>query len=94
MIQYIRKEHGDYFHIICWGYPEGHPSIEAVITEAEGGLGSLTPSEVKDILNQNKETGEPEILVCKDADYTKELAYLKEKVDAGANYYYTNVFRC
>ena len=31
--------------------------------------------------SKNKETGEPEILVCKDADYTKELAYLKEKVD-------------
>ena len=30
--------------------------------------------------------------VCKDADYTKEMDYLKEKVDAGAGEIYVKKF--
>ena len=27
LIKYIRKEHGDFFHITCAGYPEGDPKL-------------------------------------------------------------------
>merc|ERR1712194_767758 len=75
LVKYIRENHGDDFGISVAGYPEGHPNAITKIEESE--VSSMTESEqgrcsVRDGITY----------VCKDADYEKEMIYLKEKVDA------------
>ncbi len=42
LVQYIRKEYGDYFNICVAGYPEGHPDRIKVVS---GGMDSLSDAE-------------------------------------------------
>jgi methylenetetrahydrofolate reductase (NADPH) len=88
LVRFIRSEHGEHFCLSVAGYPEGHPNRMSVVKD----LSELTDSERARCAILPNENGEDEITVCKDADYEKELDYLKAKVDAGANLIITQLF--
>lgn len=76
LVKYIRSSYGDHFGLSVSGYPEGHPDVIMPVAD----LGRpLTPSEQKRVMR----TAEGVECVCSDENYAKEMAYLKEKVDAG-----------
>jgi methylenetetrahydrofolate reductase (NADPH) len=75
LVVFIREKYGDGFGISVAGYPEGHPNA---ISEMED-PSSMTATEKARSSNFDGKT-----YCCKDADYKKEMDYLKQKVDAGA----------
>merc|ERR1719188_1630847 len=89
LIKYMRKQHGDYFCIEVAGYPEGHPDAIEVV---EGGLAALSEGEKKRCSISKDGDGKEIVQVCRDANWKKEMDYLKEKVDAGAQFVITQMF--
>ena len=83
LVVHMRKEYGDFFHISVAGYPEGHPNAITKVADPS----TLSESEKTRLVT--RPDGD---WVCRDADYAGELAYLKKKVDAGADMIITQMF--
>jgi methylenetetrahydrofolate reductase (NADPH) len=75
LVKFIRQNYGSEFGISVAGYPEGHPNAITEIHDAS------TLSETE---KARSSTFDGKMFCCLDADYGKEMDYLKEKVDAGA----------
>lgn len=84
LVKHIRARHGSHFGISVAGYPEGHPNVIKPLTPGV----ALTEAEKRRVVTL--EDGSEH--VCFDADYANELAYLKSKVDAGADFIITQMF--
>eukprot|EP00929_Paragymnodinium_shiwhaense_P098713 TRINITY_DN601_c0_g1_i2.p1 TRINITY_DN601_c0_g1~~TRINITY_DN601_c0_g1_i2.p1 ORF type:complete len:810 (-),score=284.55 TRINITY_DN601_c0_g1_i2:326-2755(-) len=89
LVKYIRKETGDYFSIAIAGYPEGHPDAMSVV---EGGLAACSEAEKRRARVSVDADGKEVVTVCRDAEFAKEMKYLKEKVDAGSQLIITQMF--
>eukprot|EP00448_Togula_jolla_P006835 CAMPEP_0170613060 /NCGR_PEP_ID=MMETSP0224-20130122/24067_1 /TAXON_ID=285029 /ORGANISM="Togula jolla, Strain CCCM 725" /LENGTH=813 /DNA_ID=CAMNT_0010938629 /DNA_START=39 /DNA_END=2480 /DNA_ORIENTATION=- len=89
LVKYMRQAHGDYFSIAVAGYPEGHPDAIEVV---EGGVAALTPSEKRRARVVKDENGKEVVTVCRDANFAKEMKYMKEKIDAGSQCIITQMF--
>merc|ERR1711957_327993 len=88
LVKYMRSKYGDYFSISVAGYPEGHPdNIDVVNDKSE-----LSSAEARRARIVVGEDGKEVITVCRDANFKKEMVYMKEKVDAGAQFVITQMF--
>lgn len=89
LVHHIRAIYGDLFNITVAGYPEGHPNKMEIVSD---GFESLTADEKGRCNFSIDDSGNEVVRVCRDAQYIEELAYLKSKVDAGADCVITQMF--
>jgi methylenetetrahydrofolate reductase (NADPH) len=89
LVKKVREWHGDYFTVSVAGYPEGHPDV---IETVEGGLAALSESEKRRCRVAVDEAGKEVVQVCRDANFKKEMEYMKAKVDAGSDFIITQMF--
>jgi methylenetetrahydrofolate reductase (NADPH) len=82
LVKLIREEHGNYFCIGVAGFPEGHPHSEGFRTPQN------TPS--KDNGNSNSDSTNNNDR--QNVYSMQEIDYLKEKIDAGADFVLTQFF--
>lgn len=75
LVEFIREHYGNDFGISVAGYPEGHPNAITAIDD---------PSTLTEREKARSSEFDGQTYCCLEADYKKEMDYLKKKVDAGA----------
>ncbi|CAB9507277.1 Methylenetetrahydrofolate reductase [Seminavis robusta] len=83
LVKYMREHFGQEFGISVAGYPEGHPNAISEVAD---------PSTLTEAEKARSSSFDGKTYCCLDADYKKEMDYLKEKVDAGSDLIITQMF--
>ena len=76
-MRYIRAEYGDYFGLTVAGYPEAHPDV--IKTDPEEQKKARAP----ELQRRVRATAADVARAFRPQAYAADLAYLKQKVDAG-----------
>jgi len=83
LVQFMREKFGNEFGISVAGYPEGHPNAISLVED---------PSDMTESEKARSSTEDGKVYTCRDEDYKKEMDYLKQKIDAGADFIITQMF--
>jgi len=89
LVEEIKRGHGDFFGTSVAGYPEGHPNAITLLKKEN--LSKLTAPERGRLITREEE-GKTVYYCCLDADFVKEMDYLKKKIDAGGQCIITQLF--